>query len=525
MIPSVTKTLTKNALRSASVNSAALYSTTTAKQARIVYTKTDEAPMLATYAFLPVIKRFAEPVGVEVVLSDISVAARVLCQFGLAKDELAELGVLCKTPDANVIKLPNVSASVPQLIEAITELQGKGYDLPNFPANPSNAAEEEIAAKYANVLGSAVNPVLREGNSDRRVAAPVKAFAQANPKIMGVWSPDCKTHVAHMEEGDFFESEQSVTIGDAATSARIEFTDASGKTTVMKESVALQAHEVVDSSRMSIAHLVPYLEKEIQHAKDNGIMLSLHLKATMMKVSDPIMFGHVVKVYYKDVFAKHAALFKELKVNPNNGLGDVYDKIQGHAKQAEVEADIMATYETRPKLAMVDSRKGITNLHVPSDVIIDASMPNVIRDSGGMWNTDDALEDTKCLIPDRCYATFYQAVMDDCRANGQFDPSTMGNVSNVGLMAQKAEEYGSHPYTFEAASAGTMRVVDETSGETMMEHNIGQGDIWRMCKSNQDQVNGAACCWPLLFADPCCFLRCCVPQARSKTHQFVIGFV
>lgn len=478
-------TMTKNTLKqvaaAASTSSNALFTTTTGKKAKIIYTKTDEAPMLATYAFLPIIKRFAEPVGVEIDLADISVAARVLCQFGLAKDELAELGDLCKTPDANVIKLPNVSASIPQLTEAIAELQQKGYDIPNYPANPANAEEQGIHDKYANVLGSAVNPVLREGNSDRRVAAPVKAFAQANPKKMGAWANTCKTHVAHMEGGDFFESEQSVTIGDAATSARIEFTDASGTTQVMKEGVALQAHEVVDSSRMSIAHLVEYLEKEIQSAKDEGIMLSLHLKATMMKISDPIMFGHVVKVYYKDVFAKHAALFEELLVNPNNGLGDVYDCINGHAMQAEVEADIMKVYETRPKLAMVDSRKGITNLHVPSDVIIDASMPNVIRDSGGMWNTDDALEDTKCLIPDRCYATFYQAVMEDCRANGQFDPATMGNVANVGLMAQKAEEYGSHPYTFEAASAGSMRVVDETSGETLMEHEVGQGDIWRMC--------------------------------------------
>ena len=481
----LTKTISTKAvstlLKAASTSSSAMFTTTTTKKARIVYTKTDEAPMLATYAFLPIIKRFAEPVGVDVVLSDISVAGRVLSQFGLAEDELAKLGDLCKTPDANVIKLPNVSASIPQLVETIAELQAKGYDVPNFPANPSNAEEQALFDKYSNVLGSAVNPVLREGNSDRRVAAPVKAFAQANPKKMGAWSPDCGTHVAHMHDGDFFSSEQSVTIGDAATSVRIEFTDSNGTTSVMKEGVALQAHEVVDSSKMSISHLVEYLEKEIQAAKDDGIMLSLHLKATMMKISDPIMFGHVVKVYYKDVFAKHADLFKELKVNPNNGLGDVYDCIQGHAMQAEVEADIMKVYETRPKLAMVDSRKGITNLHVPSDVIIDASMPNVIRDSGGMWNTDDALEDTKCLIPDRCYATFYQAVMEDCRENGQFDPATMGNVANVGLMAQKAEEYGSHPYTFEAASAGSMRVVDETSGTTLMEHTVGQGDIWRMC--------------------------------------------
>lgn len=476
--------MSKTALRSlaaATSTTSNSFTTTSGAKARIVYTKTDEAPMLATYAFLPIIKRFAEPVGVDVTLADISVAARILCQFGLANDELAELGELCKTPDANVIKLPNVSASQPQLVEAIAELQAKGHNIPNFPANPSTPEEEAIFQKYSNVLGSAVNPVLREGNSDRRVAAPVKAFAQANPKKMGAWSPDCKTHVAHMSEGDFFESEQSVTLGDAPTSVRIEYTDASGTVQVMKSDIAMQAHEVVDSSRMSIKHLVTYLEKEIQAAHDQGIMLSLHLKATMMKISDPIMFGHVVKVYYKDVFAKHGALFDELKVDPNNGLGDVYDKLQGHPKQSEVEADIQAVYATRPKLAMVDSRKGITNLHVPSDVIIDASMPNVVRDSGGMWNTDDALEDTKCLVPDRCYATFYQAVMDDCRQNGQFDPATMGNVANVGLMAQKAEEYGSHPYTFEVAGEGTMRVVDEASGSTLMEHSVGKGDIWRMC--------------------------------------------
>jgi isocitrate dehydrogenase len=408
----------------------------------------------------------------DVDLADISVAARVLSQFGLAPDTLGELGELCKTPEANVIKLPNVSASIPQLLESIAELQGKGYDIPNY---------EDAKDKYANVLGSAVNPVLREGNSDRRVAGPVKAYAQANPKKMGAWAPDCGTHVAHMSGGDFFESEQSHTVGEAPISVRIEHVAADGgAVTEMKTGVALQAREVVDSSRMSVRALVAFLEEEITAAKDSGIMLSLHLKATMMKVSDPIMFGHVVKVYYKDVFEKHGALFAELGVNPNNGLGDVYDKLAGHAMQAEVEADIMRVYESRPKLAMVDSRKGITNLHVPSDVIIDASMPNVIRDSGGMWNTDDALEDTKCIIPDRCYATFYQAVMDDCRAHGQFDAGTMGNVSNVGLMAQKAEEYGSHPYTFEQSAAGAMRVVDEASGDVLMSHDVDAGDIWRM---------------------------------------------
>lgn len=461
---------------------------------KIVYTYTDEAPMLATYALLPVIRRFADPVGVDVELSDISVAARILAQFPdkltaeqQTPDALSELGELCKTPAANVIKLPNISASVPQLVEAIAELQSQGYAVPDYNPNPKTDEEREIKARYGKVLGSAVNPVLREGNSDRRVAGPVKEFAMKHPKKLGAWSSDCPTHVAHMSGGDFYGSEQSFINGDAPQTVSIVHVAADGTETVMKGDLALEAGEVLDSSCMSIAALTEYLETEMTKAKESGIMLSLHLKATMMKVSDPIMFGHAVKVYFKDVFAKHAALFAELGVNANNGLGDVYDKIQGHAQQAEVEADIMAVYETRPGLAMVDSSRGITNLHVPSDVIVDASMPVVVRDSGCMWNKDDGQEPTKCLIPDRSYAPFYDAVFDDCRTNGAFDASTMGNVSNVGLMAQKAEEYGSHDKTFEVAADGVMRIV-AADGSTISEHAVSTGDIWRACQTKDAPI-------------------------------------
>jgi len=469
-------------------------STTAAVESKIVYTKTDEAPMLATYAFLPIIRRFTQPLGVDVELVDISVAARILAQFPERletpmPDTLSELGELCKKPEANIIKLPNVSASLPQLLEAIAELQSQGFDIPNYPAKPKTDEEKDIHARYAKVLGSAVNPVLREGNSDRRVAPPVKEYAQANPKKMGAWSADCKTHVAHMDGGDFFGSEQSTTTAEAGA-VRIEHVAADGTVTVLKPEVALQAGEVIDSSRMSVAALQAYLEREIEDAKSKGILLSLHLKATMMKVSDPIIFGHVVKVYFKDVFAKHADVFAEVGVNPNNGLGDVYDKIASlpEALRNEIEADIMATYESRPRLAMVNSYKGITNLHVPSDVIIDASMPNVVRDSGGMWNIDDELQDTKCLIPDRCYATFYDAMFDDCRANGQFDAATMGNVANVGLMAQKAEEYGSHDKTFEAAADGQIRVVNAADDSVVFSHDVEAGDIWRMCQVKDEPI-------------------------------------
>lgn len=453
---------------------------------KIIYTDCDEAPYLATYALLPVIKRFADPAGIAVEKSDISVGARILAQFGLHDDKLAELGELAKTPEANIIKLPNVSASIPQLTAAIAELQSQGHDIPDFPAEPSNAAEEATHAKYANVLGSAVNPVLREGNSDRRVAAPVKQYAMNNPHRMGQYEDGCRSHVSHMDDHDFFSSEQSHIMAEAG-SVRIEHVGADGTVTVLKESTELQKGEVIDSSRMDCAALCDFFEKELQEAKSQNLMVSLHMKATMMKISDPIIFGHCVKVYYKDVFEKHADTLAEVGANANNGIGDIYEKIQGHAKQAEIEADLMAVYDSRPGLAMVDSHKGITNLHVPSDVIIDASMPVVVRDSGKMWNKDDALEDVKCMIPDRSYARFYKAILENCKEHGQFDVATMGNVPNVGLMAQKAEEYGSHDKTFEVESNGTIRVVDD-NGNEIFSHSVNQGDIWRMCQTKDAPI-------------------------------------
>lgn len=450
--------------------------------------------MLATYAFLPIIKRFTDPYGIAVEKSDISVAARVLAHFPeklkpeqKVPDNLAQLGELCKTPAANVIKLPNVSASIPQLVECITELQSQGYDIPDFNAEPKTAEEKEVAARYAKVLGSAVNPVLREGNSDRRAATPVKQNCMKNPKKLGAWPADSKTSVAHMTAGDFFASEKSVIMSKADT-VKIEMV-ADGKTTVLVESLKLQAGEVLDASFMSIKQLKSYLEKEIDQAKSAGVLLSLHLKATMMKISDPIIFGHVVKVFYKDLFAKYGDKIAAVGGNPNNGIGDIYEKIKKlpAAEAKEIEAAIEACYTSRPDLAMVDSNKGITNLHVPSDVIIDASMPNVVRDSGKMWNKDDKLQDTLCLIPDRCYAGVYKEIIIDCQKNGAFDPATMGHVSNVGLMAQKAEEYGSHDKTFEAASSGTMRVVD-SSGAVLLEHQVEQGDIWRACQTKDEPI-------------------------------------
>jgi len=422
-----------------------------------MYTLTDEAPALATYALLPIIRRFTDSAGIQVECPDISLAGRILAQFPerLAGDQamddhLSALGDLAKTPSANIIKLPNISASVPQLTAAIAELQTKGFDIPDYPADPSTPEEQDAQKRYSKVLGSAVNPVLREGNSDRRVAAPVKAYAQANPHRLGSWSSECKSHVSHMSEGDYYESEKSHIMSKAG-GLRIELVPSGGSPVVLKEEVKVQEGEVIDGSFLSASKLEAFLEQELVKAKQEGIMVSLHMKATMMKVSDPIVFGHMVKVYYKAVFGKHQELFDKLGVNPNNGIGDVYDKISTlDAKtKKEVEDDIMAVYTQRPGLAMVNSSKGITNLHVPSDVIIDASMPCVVRDSGKMWNKDDALEDVKCIIPDRCYATMYQAVLEFCRKNGQFDVSTMGNVPNVGLMAQKAEEYGSHDKTFE----------------------------------------------------------------------------
>ena len=461
-------------------------------QAKIVYTYTDEAPMLATYSLLPIIRKFTDPAGIQVDLSDISVAARAINQFPerltpeqRVNDELGALGELAKTPEANIIKLPNVSASLPQLQECIAELQAQGYDMPNYPENPSTDEERDIAARYGKVLGSAVNPVLREGNSDRRVAAPVKSYAQANPHKMGAWSPDSRTHVAHMSGGDFFESELSVTMS-AAGSVSIEHVAADGTKTTMKADIAVEAGEVVDSSFMSAKALTAFFEKEIADSRNSDLMLSLHLKATMMKISDPIMFGHCVKAYYKDALTKHAAALQEVGFNPNNGIGDAYNKIKGHASEAAVTADLRDC-ESGRGLAMVNSAKGITNLHVPSDVIIDASMPVVIRDSGMMWNKDDALEDVKCMIPDRCYGPFYQVFVDDCKKHGQFDVATMGNVSNVGLMARKAEEYGSHPTTFEIASAGTMNVLD-ASGKVLMSHAVEKGDIWRAAFTKDDSI-------------------------------------
>jgi len=464
---------------------------------KIIYTECDEAPMLATYSLLPVIQRFAKPMGIEVEKRDISVSGRLIAHFPerLAPeqqipDELAALGELAKTPEGNIIKLPNISASIPQLLECIAELQAKGYNVPDYPATPKTPEEEAIKATYAKVLGSAVNPVLREGNSDRRCAPPVKEHAKKITKrspAMRPWKENGqRSCVASMSDGDFFSAEKSY-IMPSAGSVKITLHGADGSTKVLKESLSLQAGEVIDSTRMSIVALKAFLEAEIQDCFDKKLMMSLHMKATMMKVSDPIIFGHCVKVYFKDVFAKHGDLFAELGVNVNNGLGDVYDKIKGHPKQAEVEADIMATYETRPGLAMVDSNNGITNLHVPSDVIIDASMPNVVRDGGQMWNKDDKLEEVKCIIPDRSYSTMYDAIIKDCQANGQFDWTSTGHVSNVGLMAQKAEEYGSHDKTFEIAAKGTVVVTDD-KGDTIFSHAVEEGDIWRMCQTKDAPI-------------------------------------
>jgi len=456
----------------------------------IIYTKTDEAPALATYSFLPIIKAFTDAAGIDVETRDISLAGRILANFpeGLAADQriddaLAELGELAKTPEANIIKLPNISASIPQLVAAIEELQSQGFDIPDYPEEPANDTEQAVQDRYAKVLGSAVNPVLREGNSDRRVALAVKNYAKSHPHRMGAWSSESRSHVAHMDDKDFYSSEQSAVIANAGN-LRIEHTDADGNVTVLREAVPVLDHEVVDSSVMDCAALSEFFTREIDAAKEEGVLFSLHLKATMMKVSDPIMFGHCVRAYYGDVFAKHGKVFDELGVDANNGIGDVYAKIADlpEAQRAEIEADLNAVYETRPPQAMVDSDKGITNLHVPSNVIIDASMPAAIRTSGQMWGPDGALADTKMVIPDRSYAGIYQEIMQYCKDHGAFDVTTMGNVCNVGLMAQKAEEYGSHDKTFEIASAGTVRVVD-ADGNVVMEHAVDQGDIWRMCQT------------------------------------------
>ncbi|WP_394191186.1 NADP-dependent isocitrate dehydrogenase [Pseudoalteromonas atlantica] len=456
---------------------------------KIIYTKTDEAPALATYSLLPIIQAYTNAAGVEVETRDISLAGRVIANFPeylteeqRIGDALAELGELAKTPEANIIKLPNISASVPQLRAVIKELQEKGYALPEYPAEPKTDEEKAIQATYDKIKGSAVNPVLREGNSDRRAPGSVKEYARNNPHSMGAWSKESDSYVASMSEGDFFGSEQSVTV-DTPTDVRIEHVAKNGDVSVLKASTPLLAGEVIDASSINATKLQAFLEAEIQAAKEKGVLFSLHMKATMMKVSDPIIFGHAVKVFYKDVFAKYGELFEELGVDVNNGLGDVYSKIQSldEAKRTEIEADIQAVYAQRPAIAMVDSDRGITNLHVPSDVIIDASMPAAIRSSGQMWNNDGKLQDTSFVIPDRCYSSVYQATIDFCKEHGAFDPTTMGSVPNVGLMAQKAEEYGSHDKTFEAKADGVIRVVD-ANGNTLLEHNVEQGDIWRMCQ-------------------------------------------
>jgi isocitrate dehydrogenase len=461
----------------------------TGAPAKIIWTEIDEAPALATYSLLPIIRKFTEGTGIAIETADISLAGRILANFpeGLTAtqrvpDWLTQLGELAKRPEANIVKLPNISASVPQLMAAIRELQSQGYKVPDYPESPSTPAEHAIKARYAKVLGSAVNPVLREGNSDRRAAAAVKAYARKHPHKLGPWTRDSKAHVATMTSGDFASNEKSVTVPEATT-VRIELTDKKGTVTVLKESLALKAGEVVDGTFMSRAALVSFLEEQMEDAKKQGVLFSIHLKATMMKISDPIIFGYAVRTFFRDVFDKHSAVFTELGVDPNNGLGDLYAKVKNlpPAKQAEIEADIQACYGKRPALAMVNSDKGITNLHVPSDVIIDASIPPMIRDSGRMWGPDGKLHDTKAVIPDHSYAPLYHEAIEHCKQHGAFDPKTMGTVPNVGLMAQQAEEYGSHDKTFQIPAAGTVRVVDE-QGRVLIEHAVATGDIWRACQ-------------------------------------------
>lgn len=462
---------------------------------KIIYTLTDEAPALATYSLLPIVQAFTRSTGVEIETRDISLSGRIIAQFPerlreeqRIGDDLAELGQLATTPEANIIKLPNISASVPQLVAAIRELQQKGYDLPDYPENPQTAEEKEIKARYDRVKGSAVNPVLREGNSDRRAPASVKAYARTHPHRMGAWSSDSATHVAHMDEGDFYGSEQSVTI-EADGKVKMELVAADGSVRVLKDNIALETGEVLDSAVMSCKALRDFYAAQVEDARAKGLLLSLHLKATMMKVSDPIMFGHAVTVFFQPVFEKHAEVLKGLGVDPRNGFGDLVAKIKTlpDDQRAAIEADIAAVYQRGPALAMVNSDKGITNLHVPSDVIVDASMPAMIRDSGKMWGPDGKLHDTKAMIPDRCYAGVYQEVIDNCRTHGAFDPTTMGSVPNVGLMAQKAEEYGSHDKTFEIPVDGALRVVDD-SGKVLMEHAVASGDIVRMCQAKDAAI-------------------------------------
>jgi isocitrate dehydrogenase len=459
------------------------------KPAKIIYTLTDEAPLLATHSLLPILRAFAAPAGIEIVGSDISVAARILAEFSdvlsaqqKAPNNLSELGRMTQDADTNIIKLPNISASVPQLVAAIRELQGKGYALPDYPEQPKNDAEKALRERYGKIVGSAVNPVLREGNSDRRAPAAVKRYARKNPHSMAPWSPASRTHVAHMRGGDFYSSEKCMTMAHASD-VRMELVTKSGEVIVLKKKVSLLAGEIIDSMFMSKNALCKFYEDAMEDAKSTGVMFSLHVKATMMKVSHPIVFGHAVKVFYKDAFAKHGALFEQLGANPNNGISSIYEKIKElpTAQREQIERDLHACYATRPELAMVDSVKGISNLHAPNDVIVDASMPAMIRVGGKMYGPDGKLKDTKAVMPESTYARIYQEIINFCKSNGAFDPTTLGTVPNVGLMAQQAEEYGSHDKTFEIPHDGVARFVDH-DGTVLIEQNVEQGDIWRMCQ-------------------------------------------
>lgn len=468
----------------------------TTSSPEIIYTYTDEAPALATHSLLPIVQAITSQAGIRIQTKDISLAGRILANFSdylsaeqRQADDLQELGALCTRAEANIIKLPNISASVPQLVAAIKELQSQGYALPDYPAQPSNEQEQAIKDRYAKILGSAVNPVLREGNSDRRVAGPVKAYAKKHPHSMGAWSKDSQSHVAHMTSGDFYGSEQSRVMANA-TQVRIEHISHDDQVSILKDKLALQAKEIIDASTMSVSALRDFYQSQTQTAKDKNLLLSLHLKATMMKVSDPIMFGHAVAVFYAPALEKHQATLKNLGVNLNNGIGDVYAKITSLAEteRKQIEADLAACYQTQAAVAMVDSDKGITNFHVPSNVIVDASMPAAIRSSGQMWNAQGQQQDTLFMIPDRCYAGIYDETIEFCKTHGAFDPATMGTVPNVGLMAQAAEEYGSHNKTFEMTAAGTVRVIDINSQSILMQHRVEAGDIWRMCQTKDIAV-------------------------------------
>jgi isocitrate dehydrogenase len=462
----------------------------------ILWTRTDEAPALATLSFLPIVQAFTKGMGVSVETRDISLAGRIIAAFPECLDEaqripddLAQLGALTQVREANIIKLPNISASIPQLKGAIQELQSQGYKVPDYPESPKNETEKTIQVKYGKVLGSAVNPVIREGNSDRRVPLSVKAFARKHPQKLGAWCADSKTHVAHMTDGDFYGSETSVTITEP-DEVRYEFVAVNGMVTLLKKTMALQEGEILDTCVMHVKALRSFYEEQIEDAKRQGLLLSLHLKATMMKVSDPVLFGHAVSVYFKPVFDKYAVTLKQLGVNPDNGLGDLYAKLRSlpAVKQAEIEADIQAVYAIRPPLAMVDTDRGITNLHVPSDIIIDASMPAMIRDSGRMWGPDGQMHETKAMLPDRCYSTIYKTIVEECKRHGAFDQAAMGSVPNVGLMAQGAEEYGSHDKTFVVSRPGTIRVVHEATGQTLLEQKVEEGDVFRSCRTKDAAV-------------------------------------